>query len=363
MTAPAAAHPLASAARRLAADVLAPAAETAERDGVTPDAVAALKASGVLGVLGPAGYGGAGAPDAVAREIGETLAAACCSTFFVQAQHHTPVRALAAADAPVRERLLRPLCDGTLLAGVAYSHLRAFPRVPVRAAPLPGGGWRFDGRVPWYTGWGLNDVMLIAGITEGGAGASGPEVVFAFAGARPRPGLTPTAPLALAALTGTRTVALELAGLTVPADAVVRHLPYARWAELDRPMNTNASPAVFGVARAALDLLDAASDPHAREAAAALRPRLDQARREAYALADREPDPECLAARLAVKTRAYELLRAATTAAVVAGGGHALLLGDPAQRLAREALFLLVQGQTREVRTAHLRTLAAPPAS
>ena len=43
-------HPLVIAARRLAADVLAPAAEAADREGVTPETIAAVKASGVLGV-------------------------------------------------------------------------------------------------------------------------------------------------------------------------------------------------------------------------------------------------------------------------------------------------------------------------
>jgi hypothetical protein len=63
--------------------------------------------------------------------------------------------------------------------------------------------------------------------------------------------------------------------------------------------------------------------------------------------------------RLALKTKAFDLMRTATTAAVVAGGGRALDLDNRAQRLAREALFLLVQGQTAEVRRAHLGSLSA----
>lgn len=64
--------------------------------------------------------------------------------------------------------------------------------------------------------------------------------------------------------------------------------------------------------------------------------------------------------RLVCKTRAYDVMRAATTAAVVAGGGRAMDLSSPAQRLAREGMFLLVQGQTAEVRTAHLDALGTP---
>ncbi|WP_425829455.1 acyl-CoA dehydrogenase family protein [Streptomyces fractus] len=346
-------HPLVKAARRLADDVLAPAAEAHDRTGVTPEAIAAVKASGVLGVNAPVAYGGSGASAAVGREVAEILAGACCSTFFVQVQHHTPVRTLATGDAEARERWLRPLAEGTALAGIAFSHLRAFPKLPVRATPLAGGGVRFDGRVPWYTGWGLNDVFLLGGATEDG------EVVFAVARPREQPGLTPTAPLALAALTGTRTVGLALDGLTVPEEDIVVRQPYEEWARADRPKNTNTNPAVFGVARAALGLLDAAGDAEAKETAGVLRARLDGARRDAYALVDEVPAGERLADRLAVKTRAYDLMRAATTAAVVAGGGRAFSLSAPAQRLAREGLFLVVQGQTADVRAAHLAALRA----
>ncbi|WP_328632372.1 acyl-CoA dehydrogenase family protein [Streptomyces sp. NBC_00356] len=344
-------HPLVAAARRLADDVLAPAAEAHDRTGVTPEAIAAVKASGVLGVNAPVAYGGSGAPAAVGREIAEILAGACCSTFFVQAQHHSPVRDLVAGSAVARERWLRPLAEGTALAGIAFSHLRAFPKLPVRATPLAGGGVRFDGRVPWYTGWGLNDVFLLGGANEEG------EVVFAVARPREQPGLTPTEPLQLAALTGTRTVGLVLDGLTVAEEDIVGRRPYEEWARADRPKNTNTNPAVFGVARAALDLLDASGDAEAKETAGVLREGLDGARRDAYALVDEVPAGERLEDRLAVKTRAYDLMRAATTAAIVAGGGRAFALSAPAQRLAREGLFLVVQGQTAEVRAAHLAAL------
>jgi hypothetical protein len=207
--------------------------------------------------------------------------------------------------------------------------------------------------VPWYTGWGLNDVFLLGGATDDG------EVVFAVAEAREQPGLTPTPPLRFAALTGSRTVGLLLDGLVLPDEAVALRTSHERWAADDHPKNTNTNPAVFGVARSALDLLDASGDGEAKETADALRPRLDAARRDAYALVDEVPPAERLDDRLAVKTRAYDLLRAATTAAIVAGGGRAFGLSSPAQRLAREGLFLVVQGQTSPVRTAHLRALRA----
>ncbi|WP_328504406.1 acyl-CoA/acyl-ACP dehydrogenase [Streptomyces sp. NBC_00457] len=342
-------HPLVTRARQLAAEVLAPEAERVDREGMPVSHIEAVKRSGLLGVSAPEQYGGSAAPAAVAREIAEILAGACCSTWFVQTQHYTPVKLLADSRLPVRERLLSPLATGELLAGIAYAHVRAFPRIPVRAT-AEHGGWRFDGTVPWYTGWGLNDVMLLAGVTDTG------EVVFAFTEAREQPGLCPSDPMRLAALTAARTVSLRLTGLWLPDEAVVLRTPHEKFAQIDLPRAANTNPAVFGITDAALALLDA--DTEAKETASALRARLDEVRAQAYALADHPVPHEHIEERLALKTRAYDLMRAATTAAIVAGGGRAMDLRSPAQRLAREGMFLLVQGQTAGVRRAHLDRLS-----
>lgn len=341
-------HPLVTVAHRLATDVLAPQAGRVDQENVPASSIKAIKRSGLLGVSAPKEYGGAGASAAVAREVAEILAGACCSTWFVQTQHHTPVKLLTESHFPVRERLLGRLATGELLSGIAYAHLRSFPRVPVRVT-YERGSWRFDGTVPWYTGWGLNDVMLLAGLSDT------EEVVFAFAEARAQPGLRASPPMRLAALTAARTVSLELKGLRLPEEAVVLRTPREKFALNDLPRATNTSPAVFGVAYAALGLL--AAHPDATATARSLRTRLDAVRRNAYALADHRRPQEHIAQRLALKTRAYDLMRTATTAAIVAGGGRSMDVSSPAQRLAREGLFLLVQGQTTDVREAHLASL------
>ncbi len=211
------------------------------------------------------------------------------------------------------------------------------------------GGVRFEGAVPRYTGWGLDDLVLLAGVT----GAD--EVVFASADAREQPGLRPPAPTRLVAPTAARTVPLTLDGLWLPEESVLLRTPRDEFARTDIRRSANASPAVFGVASAALDLL--ATAPVGRGPAGALRARPDEVRDRAYVLADHPAPQECLKERPALRTQAYDLLRAATTAAVVAGGGRATSLDNPAQRPAREGMFLLVQGRTAPVRAARL---AAP---
>jgi alkylation response protein AidB-like acyl-CoA dehydrogenase len=351
--APPATHPCVAAARRLAAEVLAPNAERVDAEGVPASHIDAIKAAGLLGLNGPVEEGGSAVTLPVFREIVEILAGADCATWFVQAQHHSPLALLVKSSGPVRDRLVGPLSRGELLGGVAFAHLRRFPAKPVTATPLSGGGFRFDGRAPWCTGWGLNDVLMVGGMTPDG------KCVFAYVPAHDQPGMRATEPLRLAALEATRTVQLDFDGLVAGPDDIVMELPFAAWAEADRHTTVNVNPAVLGLTSAALERLAGEPDGAAQEAAAGMLDELAQARAHCYRLYDEVPAGEALEERLAAKTVAVELMVRATTALVAAGGGSALAVGRPAQRLAREALFLVVQAQTAEVRAATLAGLAA----
>lgn len=122
-------------------------------------------------------------------------------------------------------------------------------------------------------------------------------------------------PMRLAAFTAARTVSLELDGLWLPESSVVLRTPQEEFALLDIPRSTNTSPAVFGVTYAALRVLEGGGEA---ETAGALRVRVEEVRRAAYELADHPVAHEHVEERLALRTRAYDLMRAATTAAVVA---------------------------------------------
>jgi alkylation response protein AidB-like acyl-CoA dehydrogenase len=92
----------------------------------------------------------------------------------------------------------------------------------------------------------------------------------------------------------------------------------------------------LGVGARCASLLDNAP---LREAVTACRVALDQA------------SP---AAMPAARAAASELALHAATTLVVTGGGRSITLDHDAQRLAREALFLLVFGQTASIKTAQL---------
>ena len=342
-------HPLVRRTRQLADDLLAPAAAEVDRHGVPRSHLDALATAGVLGTSAPPGLGGVPAP--VARRVQELVAGADLSTWFVQVQHHAPVRTLAAAGA--RPELLADLATGRRVAGIAFSHLRRRPARVLTATP-DGDSWRFDGAAPWYTGWALNDVALVGALTDDD------RVVLAFVEPRASATLHASEPLATAALSAARTVALTFTGHRVRATDVVAVRPADAWALDDARATVNVSPAVFGLADSCLRFLAEHGvrrrEPAAVAAAAALGAELGAVRGQAYRLLDEVPGGEALDERLALRARALRLAVDAATALVTAGAGGAMRLDAPAQRKAREALFLLVQAQTADVRAATLAT-------
>jgi Acyl-CoA dehydrogenase, N-terminal domain len=347
------AHPVVAGVRELAEQVLVPAAAEVDASTVPRSHLGALGALGVLGLAAPE-PGGTQAPPAVVRRVNEILAGADLSTWFVQAQHHFPVRLLATTGA--RPDVLADLVAGRAVAGIAFSHLRRRPHQVLAARPDPRSkaGWVFTGTAPWYTGWGINDVALVAGLTDDD------RAVFALVEPREGAHLQAGPLLRTAALAASRTVVLTLDDLPVAPEAVVVVQSAAQWAAGDALVTVNPPPAAFGLAESALHLLAEHGlrrrERAAVEAARALAARVGAVRARAYTLLDDVAPEEELDERLALRAQALRLAVESATALVVAGAGGAMLETAPAQRKAREALFLLVQAQTAQIRAATLAT-------
>ena len=340
-------------ARALADDLVRPSAELVDRTVVPRSHLDAWAQEGLLGLAGPRAYGGAQAPPAVVREVAEVLAGASGATWFVATQHGMPLASLAASgNDGLRARRLGALCTGELLAGVAFSHLRR-PGPPVVRATRVAGGWRFDGHVAWMTGWGICDVVLLAGRSDDD------EVVFVLVEAREQVGLTASAPLELAAMSATCTVTLDLDDLRVPDADVVDVTAAAAWLAADALRTANPAPHVFGLQRECVRRLaetaSARDDGTAAALAHALGQEGERLRRVAGTLLDDVPAEDRLDDRLAVRASSLELVLRTATALVAATGGAAMSLDAAPQRLVREAVFYLVQAQTAPVREAVLQ--------
>ena len=339
-------------ARSLAVERLRPAAETVDQQGVDPVSLRAIGQAGLLGLAGPAEYGGGGAPAAVVREVNELLAGADLATWFVTTQHAMPLAVLAASpNTDLREQWLRPLCTGKALAGVAVAHLRR-PGTPAVSATRTDDGWSFTGHVGWMTSWGLCDVMLLGALSRDG------EVVFGLVPAEDAPGLRAGKQMRLAAMEATSTVAFDLDDFRVPDSQVAQVVDVARWLAVDAAKTANVSPAVIGlqaeITRKLAEAAAASRDATAADLCRRLQAEAEEIRTAAYALIDHVPAAEQIEDRLALRAHALELTLRSAAVLVTATGGSAMAASAPPQRHLREAAFLLVQAQTGPVREATL---------
>ena len=349
------ASPAVQRARALADELVRPTAEQVDRDVVPRSHLDAWGAAGLLGIGGPPAFGGGGAPAPVVREVTEALAGASGATWFVATQHSMPLAVLTGSDnTALQDRLLPGMCDGTVLSGVAIAQLRRPDRPAVTAVRVDG-GWRFDGHVGWMSSWGLCDVLLLGGRSPDG------EVVLAMVPALEGDGLTASAPLELASMQAARTVTLDLEGFLVADADVAEIVDAAAWLAQDTVRTANAGPHHFGLQRECVRrLAETAARRHDGTAAAlahALGAEGERLRRVAYALLDDVPAAEHLDDRLAVRASVLELVVRTAVALVAATGGSAMAADAAPQRLAREALFLLVQAQTAPTREATLQLL------
>jgi alkylation response protein AidB-like acyl-CoA dehydrogenase len=319
---------LLTTATRIADEELFPTAATVDAaDAVPRERLDLLADAGLYGLAGPRAAGGLEPDFPTACGVIEALAGADLTTTFVWVQHHGAVRALAADDAPpaLREAELGPLCRGERRAGLALPGLHPGPSA-LEAAPVPG-GWRLDGTAPWVTGWGLVDVVLVA------ARAPDDTVVWLLLEAADQPGLAVTR-VPLLACHASVTVELRLDGVRVGARRVIRATPYdpGAWTG-GGDLRVNGSLAL-GVAGRCCRLLE--DDLLLRELA------------DRRAALDSSPPEGMAAARAAASAFASRV----ATRLVVAAGSRSVVRGHPAERLLREATFLLVFGSRPAIKAA-----------
>ncbi len=318
-------------ARAVADEVLFPSAIAVESSGVIPGShFDLLAAKGFYGMAGPREAGGTGLNRAAGWHVLEIMAGGCLSTAFVLLQHHGAVRAIAEnANAGLRDRWLGPLCSGERRAGLALAG--AMPGPPMLRAQAVSGGYVFDGTSPWVTGWGLIDTLYAA------ARDQEDNVVWGLLDAH-APGALSVEPLQMVAVMASQTVEANFQSYFVPADRVANSMPFSEWQVRDAAgLRSNGSLAL-GVASRCCALIGPG-------------PLDDELARAREAL-----DVATTAAMPAARATAAELAVRAASALVVASGSRSILANSHAQRLAREAVFLLVFA-TRPAIKEHLSRL------
>ena len=324
---------LVAAATELADMELFPNALAVDAGGQVPTTQLELvRAAGFHGLFSPAEFGGLQVSPETQWAVHEALAGGCLTTCFVWAQHAGPSRAAAETAGPMREMWAEALATGEARGGVAFAHLNR-PGPPMLEAFPCSDGWLFSGTAPFVTGWGHVDIVLTAA-------RCGDTIVWAIVDAKDCDTLS-SKRLSLAAIDSAVTVELSFNQHPVAQRSVTSTERSADWRDrYRRGLRSNGSNPLGVTARATRLLGPSPLDEQ-----------LSEARREIdSALVEQLP---------AARARLGELCVRATSALVASTGGSALFVEQQAQRLAREALFLLVQGQTPEIKQHHLQRLTS----
>jgi hypothetical protein len=245
--------------------------------------------------------------------------------------------ALAAGEAPaaLRDQWLEPACQGRLRGGIALTGM--MPGPPLLSARPLGDGWRLDGTAPWVTGWGLIDLVVVV--------ARGPQdsLVTVIMDAAGQPGLT-VSRQRLSAVDASVTARLGFDGVVIPEERFVGRGPFDPAASLQPAgLRINGSLAL-GVARRCCRLLGPGP---LDDEVTVCRERLNAAlQNDAAAMAE-------------ARAAASELAIRATSALAVRDGSNSITVDQHPQRLAREAVFLLVFGSRPGIKSALLQRLGA----
>jgi alkylation response protein AidB-like acyl-CoA dehydrogenase len=341
-------------AARIADEVLFPAALDVDRaDRIPGTHLDLLATEGFYGVAAPPEAGGLGVENmAVAADLVQTLASGCLTTAFVWIQHHGCLIATVYSQQPgLTERWLAPLACGDVRAGIAHAGARSGPdQVRLRRAE---GGLVLDGTAPWVSGWDMIDVIHVAAVDD-------EDIVhFLIIDAVASPSLSVT-PIDLVAAQASRTVNVRFRNHEVSADRLTGSRPYADWLKAEASGSALDGFLALGVVdrcrrlRQVPDWLgaDAAkcrSDLLSGDSAA----RGSRTRTIVRAEGGSRGSARTVPGRAAASELA---LRAAATLAVDVGS-RSVLRTEHAQRLFREAGFLLVFGSRPAIRAALLARL------
>ena len=271
---------------------------------------------------------------ATIAKVIEVLAGGSLTATFVWVQHLGAAAAAFNSAGPLRDELADDLVAGRKRGGVAFAQMLR-PGTPLTVAePQQDGTWVFDGVAPWVTGWGHIDVVHAAARHDD-------DIVWALIDAVESPTLR-SDHVSFATMDATQTKVLTYRDHVVASSRITKVEDYAAWKDAYRlGLRMNGSLAL-GVASRCCRLLNESTFFGELNL---VRDRLNQI--------DPTDTPTLSSARADASLFAVR----AATALVAKTGGNAVMLSEHAQRLMREAMFVVVQGQTPMIKAAMLDQL------
>ncbi len=288
------------------------------------------------------------------------LSAACLTTTFILTQRTGACRRIEGCNNDLlHQRLLPGLVRGEMFATVGISHLTTSRRhlaKPVLTAEAIPGGFRLNGMAPWVTGGAAADVITIAATLVEQGEATNRQLLLAAP--TDTPGLSIAEPLPLIGVTASSTGPVHLNNADVSNEWLIAGpAPNVMSSGLGGVTGSyETSTLAAGLAQASIDFLadEAARRPDLLEPMIALRAELDGLRRDLLEIAR----GKSACSKESIRQRANSLVLRASQAALAAAKGTGYVVGHPAGRWCREAMFFLVWSCPQPVSAAHLCELA-----
>jgi alkylation response protein AidB-like acyl-CoA dehydrogenase len=299
-----------------------------------------LAAAGSVRWAVPKEFGGDGLSPLEVHLLYEQIAAASLSTALILTQRDSAVGFLNGADGwPMREEYLRRMARNELFATIGIAQLttsRQGGAPALRAKPIDG-GFQLDGLIPWSTGPAKSE-CIFAGATL----SDGKQILFALP--RDLKGVHVNPPAKLVALRSSWTTQINLENVTLDQKWVIRG-PVERVlaARKDRAgLPLAQSFLATGLCRGGLNLIATHNSDRARATHARFDSQLSALREEILGFCTPGREKEAAENSPRLRGACNDLALRISHAAVTLFKGTALLSDHPAQRLAREAMFLLV---------------------
>ncbi|MEM8875582.1 MAG: acyl-CoA dehydrogenase family protein [Planctomycetota bacterium] len=297
----------------------------------------------------PIADGGDGLDPIALHERYEHIAAASLATSLIIRQHDLAVALLAASgNDKLREEQLPLVSTGESWCTIGISQLttsRQFGEASVTAEP-EGTGYRLDGVIPWVTGAAECDVVII-----GATLADGQQLLAAARSAQ----LEIPEPPPIAALAATRTTNAHIRGLHIDPEDVLLGPTEGVLRKWNRDVPIGQAFLALGLARSAIRVMELDAGDEVRAHISTAEQSLNDLRDRVLWYC-RQPSPDTDDG-TQLRAQTIALAQDLTHAAVAVHKGTALINHHPAQRLAREALFLLVWSCPGDVRQCTLDRL------
>ena len=340
--------------RVLPADLLH-AIQSAAGDKWPTAAFERLAGSDVMRWSIPAEYGGVPVDDVTFTRGYVELAEADLAACFVLTQRNGAVQRIASSDnGEAKEAFLPGLARGDTFATVGISHLTTSRQhtEPAMRVAIDGDTVRLDGMCPWATSATRADLLV-----TGGQLADGTQLLTVV---KREDGFVPGTPMSLLALSGSETGTVSLEDVVIPRSQILA-------GPIDAVMtqgkgggagSLTTSALAVGLSLRAVAMLEEEGGRRTEIAVAArpLRTEVDGLHSDLLAAAAGEGGSA-----EQLRTRANSLALRSTQALLTATKGAGFLVGHPAERAVREAMFFLVWSCPRPVAEAALSEFACSP--